>query len=431
VADQIRPLVWDDLFNDQTSSLTKSAALPFDFSTEFAESIQRIERLPVPYLNVFHTRTRFGILGEGSSTRADEALRTSIFEAFERYSAGIYEGAFIRGSYNVLQPKAVDPRELVLLTDEEYSKSQNSYVRYDDNLSLHWVPCFEIGERFLAERFVPAALAILRYGWAHRDERIAPILSSGSASGETLAQAILHAQYELVERDAFLIAWLKKRPVPQLQVSSFNSPDLAASLAQLRTDQFQIRFADLTTDLGIPAYLVAISHPLHPDGATVFGLGANQSPNRALERAYIEAIELLVNFFNFSDNTIRPRCVKSLAGLPPAEYFRRCQFLFSTACGEAKQRQEPNTFTTQDEMNSCLRLLKEHGLRTYFVDLTPQNLSREIQYKLVRVFVSWLQPHVYELDAWRLANPRLSTSDAENLNLLKDPFAAAEFAEWV
>jgi len=140
---------------------------------------------------------------------------------------------------------------------------------------------------------------------------------------------------------------------------------------------------------------------------------------------------LLVNFFNFSDNTIQPRRVKSLAGLPPVEYFRRCQFLFDMACGEAKQRQEPSNLTTQDEMSSCVKLLKERGLRTYFVDLTPPNLSCEIQYKLVRVFVSWLQPHVYELDAWRLANPRLSTFDAEKLNPLRDPFAAAEFAEWV
>jgi thiazole/oxazole-forming peptide maturase SagD family component len=370
-------------------------------------------------------------MGEGSSARADEALRSSIFEAFERYSAGVYEGPLVRGTYRDLHSNAIDPRELVLLTDEEYANAPHSYVRYDENLPLHWMSCFEISEGILSERVVPAALAILRYGWTHRDERIAPILSSGSASGETFAQAILHAQYELVERDAFLIAWLNERPVPQLEVSGFNSPELSASLAQLRADQFQIRFADLTTDLGIPAYVAAIGHPLHPDGATVFGLGANLSPNRALERAYIEAIELLVNFFNFSDKTIRPRCVKALAGLAPSDYFRRCQFLFDTRCGHAEQRNEPEGLTIRSEMEACLSLLKQHGLRTYFADLTPPNIPRQVRYRLVRVFVSWLQPHVYELDAWRLANPRLSASASQRLNRLRDPFAANEFAQWI
>ena len=274
-------------------------------------------------------------------------------------------------------------------------------------------------------------MTILRYGWDHRDERIAPILSSGSASGETFAQAILHAQYELVERDAFLLAWLNERPVPQLEVDCFDSADLSASLARLRADQFQIRFADLTTDLGIPAYLAAVSHPLHPDGATVFGLGANLCPDRALERAYVEAVELLINFFNFSGKTIRPRCVKALAGLAPSDYFRRCQFLFDAGCGCAEQRSKPQGLTVRSEMKACLGLLKQHGLRVYFVDLTPPDLPRRVRYRLVRVFISWLQPHVYELDAWRLANPRLNTSASQRLNLLRDPFAANEFATWI
>jgi ribosomal protein S12 methylthiotransferase accessory factor YcaO len=214
-------------------------------------------------------------------------------------------------------------------------------------------------------------------------------------------------------------------------VGCFDSPGLSASLAQLRADQFQIRFADLTTNLGIPAYLAAISHPLHPDGATVFGLGANLYPHRALERAYVEAVELLVNFFNFSGKTIRPRCVKALAGLAPSDYFQRCQFLFDASGGRAQQRSNPEGLTIRSEMEACLGLLKQHGLRLYFADLTPTGLARDVRYRLVRVFISWLQPHVYELDAWRLANPRLSTAASHHLNLLRDPFAANEFATWI
>ena len=155
VADPARLLSWDDLFDDGPGCSTDIAGLPFDFSADFAQSILRIERLPVPYLNVFHTHTRFDIIGEGSSARADEALRSSIFEAFERYSAGTYRGPLVRGSYRDLHSSAVDPRELVLLTDEEYANARHSYVRYDENLSLHWIPCFEINEGILSERLYP------------------------------------------------------------------------------------------------------------------------------------------------------------------------------------------------------------------------------------------------------------------------------------
>src|SRR4051794_24063085 len=63
VADPARLLAWDDLFDDGPGCSTSIAGLPFDFSADFAQSILRIERLPVPYLNVFHTHTRFDIIG--------------------------------------------------------------------------------------------------------------------------------------------------------------------------------------------------------------------------------------------------------------------------------------------------------------------------------------------------------------------------------
>ena len=43
-------------------------------------------------------------------------------------------------------------------------------------------------------------------------EFLVPITSNGLAAGPTLADAVLSAIYEVLERDAILIAWLNRLP---------------------------------------------------------------------------------------------------------------------------------------------------------------------------------------------------------------------------
>ena len=191
----------------------------------------------------------------------------------------------------------MDPAELVLLTDHEYRNCSEKFVRYHPELPLHWHPGLEIVGDEVTPTLLPATLAVLRFSWTHTDERFAPSLSPGLASGTDLTRALLHGVYELIERDAFAMAWLLRRVGRQLDIAALPDPALDASRARLAEDGYALTFVELTNDVGVPVVLAVISRPDNPYLAV--GLGANVSIAHAAARAYAEALENLVNFYDF------------------------------------------------------------------------------------------------------------------------------------
>ena len=59
--------------------------------------------------------------------------------------------------------------------------------------------------------------------------------SNGCAIGGSLEEAIFHGILEIVERDAFLLTWYAKLPLPRLDLSSANDTELQLMIQRLRT----------------------------------------------------------------------------------------------------------------------------------------------------------------------------------------------------
>ena len=426
---------WQDL------SRSTPHSTPVVIHSVFGDALAGCVRIPHRYIHLCMATARDGTHGEGSSLDPHRAIETSICEVMERYFGTMYDPESLTyGSYRDLGPEAVNPRDLVLLRDWEHERTKIQYVRYSDELPLHWCRGFQILQGNLVPCLLPATLAVMKFSWSRAPERFAPSLSPGTASGRGYLEAILHGVYELVERDAFILAWLNRLSCPRIHVREFSAAGLTVSLERLRADGFDATFVDLTTELGIPVALSIIGKSRRaPDepGYLSFGLGANLDPQRALERAYREALEIMTSFYDFADpSTIRTRKLEIPDGsLDLADYFRFCEFL--TASPEIKHAAPAATpavrADTTDELHSCIAVLADAGVDVYFVDLTPANLQ-SVAYRLVRVLASRLQPHLYEWDCWRLDNPRIysvpvdmgyrATPLAErDLNLIQNPFA--------
>ncbi len=245
------------------------------------------------------------IQGQGCSVESPlEALLISVYEATERlFSLHVDPATLVSGSFLDLRPSAVRPGEFILPRSWEYEQCSYAYVRYRDSLSLHWLPVYQITQDEVVPRLIPAGPAVTGYSLQHPEERIVPILSTGFAAGTRLAQTILRGIYELVERDAFMIAWLNRLSCPRLQVQS-TSLRVLESLRQLSDEGFAVDFVNLTTDLGIPVILTVIEHrvpELKPNDCKIFGLGCHLNPERALARSYIEALHMMLNFYEFDE----------------------------------------------------------------------------------------------------------------------------------
>lgn len=390
----------------------------------FAENLKDVRHVPHPYIHLAVASARDGSVGEASSTEAQGALETSIYEVMERYLGAQHDPTTLAyGSYQAMGPDAVDPRDLVLLTDFEYERAQQPFARYAPDLPIHWAPGYQIVGNRIEQRYLPATLSILKFSWTRLQERFAPSLSPGTASGRDLVSALLHATYELIERDAFIRCWLERRAGVRLEVQAFPDPQLSASLRQLRADGYEATFLELTTSLGIPVVLGVIRRPGSPYWA--FGMGANVQLARAAERAYSESLEMLSNYYDFSvPGAARAREMVFTGGdLDLPAYYESCRFLIGDD-SRVLPEQVPEPLPRPAQLRRCLDALTAYGAEVYFVDLTPAEMGGD-PYRLVRVLASRLQPHIYELDCWRLGNPLLPADPAQ-LNLVPNPFAVLD-----
>jgi ribosomal protein S12 methylthiotransferase accessory factor len=136
---------------------------------------------------------------------------------------------------------------------------------------------------------VPADLLRLDYRF---DQRWLPPLfrasSNGLASGNTLAEALLHGMYETVERDSMARAASGNQPravIPE----SVENVGLAALLERYRAARVHVRMRFLDNPFRIPVFDARIWSDAFP--ATFAGAGAHLDAAVALSRALTEAAQ--------------------------------------------------------------------------------------------------------------------------------------------
>lgn len=229
--------------------------------------------------------------GKGASPLA--AQLSSIMEAIERTCAESLPGHRVRAaSYNTLVHEAgtavLDPEALGLPFDTTYTPDRviKWTLGYDLACECHmWVPVDAV--------ISPAEEGVCR-----------GVETNGLAAGNTLTEAVLHAIYELVERDAIAIEQFSElhassdelAAVPANMVDVTELPgDSGAWAQQLTSNGLRVTVQDLTSEFEVPvfgAFIVDSDFPGNEDHITTFaGHGCDLDPRRAVFRALTEATQ--------------------------------------------------------------------------------------------------------------------------------------------
>ena len=221
--------------------------------------------------------------GKGASAQA--ARISAIMEAIERVSAEAVPLRRVRSApFADLEAEALDPE----LFDLPFS---TAYTRE--------VPCSWIeGHDLLGARDVWVALDLVI---SPARERICTgPETNGLAAGNTVIEAVLHAVYELIERDAaaherFLRRYGEGAQVPPLRLVSLDALPTSACawIAQLQDAGLRVTVQELTHDVDVPVFRAVLTDRSFPgrEGQAVRfeGLGCDLDPERALIRALSEA----------------------------------------------------------------------------------------------------------------------------------------------
>ena len=333
--------------------------------------------------------------GKGSTREQSEV--SALCEAVERYS-GAYHGDEVRTRKRFRElaagEEAIHPNDVQLFSDDQLDNAHSINAmghlfnvvppRLDTNIEIDWTPVWSLTQR--RHRYLPTSML---YSMPAEQRGASDLVadSNGCAAGNTIEEAILQGFYELVERDAFAIWWYNQLHVPAIDLTSFDDDFInSADDYYARCDR-DVWLLDVTSDLGIPAFVALSNRPNAKTEDIIYGAGAHADPRIAALRAICELNQCLTWLPRPGSRDGRPTIDDPLAlwwwrtaridecrWLAPAE---------AAAPRLASDFQVIESDDSREDVEYCQTLVQSKGMELLVLDQTRP----DIEMPVVRVIV--------------------------------------------
>ena len=327
--------------------------------------------------------------GKGSTREQSEV--SALCEAIERHS-GAYCGdeIRIRGRFAELAgEEAIHPNEAQLFSDDQLDNAESINAkghpynvvppRFDPEAEIDWTPVWSLTRQ--RHRYMPTSM--LYSMPAERRGPADPIAdSNGCAAGNTMEEAILQGFYELAERDAFAIWWYNRLRVPAVDISGFDDAYLASAPDYYARCERDLWMLDVTSDIGIPAF-VALSR--RPDAETediIYGAGAHADPRIAALRAICELNQCLTWLPRPGKADGRPAIDDPMA----LRWWKTARL--ADCCWLAPAEDEPSrdashypaieSTDTREDVENCRALVEARGMEFLVLDQTRPDIGMPV-----------------------------------------------------
>ncbi|MFJ3235890.1 YcaO-like family protein [Streptomyces sp. NPDC086787] len=232
--------------------------------------------------------------GYGRSGDFRSSERVALFESVERFAGMRPTGrrTVLRASYTDLvaagETAVLDPVRLGLPDPEFDGHPARRTVPYSPDLALDWVYGWSLTER--RGLVVPEHVAYWDVPGPDRP-RVVYESSNGCGLGNSPQEAALYGLFEVAERDAFLMAWYARTPLPRIAVPD-DDPEVTALADRAALLRYRLTLLDATNDLGVPAVISLCRYEgTHPDAPRAFlAAGAHHDPQAAIRSAVAEVV---------------------------------------------------------------------------------------------------------------------------------------------
>lgn len=247
-------------------------------------NITGLDRIGIPVAIAVRPNSRSVSVSQGKGLELPQAMASALMEASEGFHAEEI-GPLRLAAYRDLAAAetVVEPASLCSGGRPFDAARPISWIEGFD--LLHQEPCWLPAEVVHTDYTVQQPDAFFVCG------------SNGLASGNHLVEAINAALYEVVERDA-VACWIAKPLLARvgclLDLATIDDPGCRGLFARYEAARMALRVWDITTDLGIPAFLceirdLAAGDPRQP--RRFHGSGCHADRAIALSRALTEAAQ--------------------------------------------------------------------------------------------------------------------------------------------
>jgi thioglycine synthase len=248
------------------------------------EDITDRDNIGIPVYSVYRKNTAKGTFGNynGKGATPEQAKASAVMEAMERYSAELRDDdEIVLGTVQQVRDNGpmIEPVDLILPA---------RVMLGVENENIAWTTGYDLiqGE----EVWVPACAVYYPY-YPDGDLQLFRFHTNGIASGNTIEEAILHAMFEVIERDAWSIAEAFDRTNADIIIDDENSVP-GKLLKQFEENGVKIHLKDLTSDLGIPTIGASSDDIATKDPELLnIGVGTHLDPMIAATRALTEVAQ--------------------------------------------------------------------------------------------------------------------------------------------
>jgi ribosomal protein S12 methylthiotransferase accessory factor len=337
-------------------------------------------------------------IGWGKGMNLSEAILSAVGEAIERYSGSLLDPArVIWKKCDELEGDFLDPREFALYSEAQYSNADYPFARFDPQIAHPWI----LGSwgHDGSPVWVPAILVYLFFSGGP-DHFFAQGTSNGLAASSTARDAGLRALLELVERDAFMTAWLTGGCGERIVLDETLDGELSQVLESVERLGASVELYALPDcAVGTAVLCLALGDGVEYPGVTI-GLSADLDPRRAVRQAILELAQtgphlrrmMVSGRLQVPEN---PQDVREMldhaAYYFPAnriEAFGRIRHNGATLrLRDLLQRET----TLERSLESCASALWSAGIRVAIVDVTSPDLLIG-PFRVVRAVSPDLQP---------------------------------------
>jgi YcaO-like protein with predicted kinase domain len=251
-------------------------------------NVTGLDRIDIPVAVALRPNSRSVSASQGKGLDLAQAMTSALMEAAEGFHAEeIGEGS--RAAYRELAANrcVVDP--LALCTTGR---------PFDVDANIYWLEGYDLLRQ--EPCWVPAEIVHTDYTQSLDGYFLAG--SNGLASGNHLVEAISSGICELVERDAVAL-WgalgVRAKARRILDIASIDDHDCRALLAKYDKAGIAVRLWNVTTEIGIPAFLCDIHDPSADEPRRLrrfHGAGCHPDRGIALVRALTEAAQTRLTY---------------------------------------------------------------------------------------------------------------------------------------
>ncbi|WP_435184514.1 YcaO-like family protein [Halobellus sp. EA9] len=347
-----------------------------DERTGLVAQVGERESFPVPYYLARIATTegfsdaRAAELAAGVDPDWDVAFMKALGEGLERYCAGVYRQAEFTVAPERTRSRPVPPSAFVLPEDT---------ASVDPDTPIPWVA----GEDLHTGESASLPAEFVHY--PPPSERHKPAITTGLGLGNSGAEALLSGLYEVIERDATMLAWYSSFEPLGLSVSDSRYEELRK---RARAEDLSVTSLLVTQDVDVPVVASAV----HRDGEWprfAVGSGASLGPADAARSALAEALQNWMELRSMGPEGAAEEggAIGAHADFPAAAQ----SFVDPDVTVPAAEVGPADVPAGEAELSEALDRVADAGLDAYAARTTTADVA-SLGFEAVRVLVPAAQP---------------------------------------